>query len=96
VSGLGSDTAVCWDPYDAGFASDPYPTFARLREETPLYYKERYDFYAVSRYADVERGLPDWEAFSSARGSVLELIKSAIEMPPGTLIFEDPRASPAE
>jgi cytochrome P450 len=92
VSGLSSDTAVSWDPYDARFASDPYPTFARLREEAPLYYNEQYDFYAVSRYADVERGLPDWETFSSARGSVLELIKSGIEMPPGTLIFEDPRA----
>jgi cytochrome P450 len=92
VSSLSSDTAVYWDPYDARFASDPYPTFARLREEAPLYYNEPYDFYAVSRYADVERGLPDWETFSSARGSVLELIKSGIEMPPGTLIFEDPRA----
>jgi cytochrome P450 len=85
-------TAVYWDPYDARFASDPYPTFARLREEAPLYYNEQYDFYAVSRFADVERGLPDWETFSSARGSVLEFLKSGIEMPPGTLIFEDPPA----
>jgi len=83
-------TAVYWDPYDARFAPDPYPTFARLREEAPLYYNEQYDFYAVSRFADVERGLPDWETFSSARGSVLEFLKSGIEMPPGTLIFEDP------
>jgi cytochrome P450 len=92
VSVVSSDTAVNWDPYDARFASDPYPTFARLREEAPLYYNEQYDFYAVSRYADVERGLPDWKTFSSARGSVLELIKSGMVMPPGTLIFEDPRA----
>jgi cytochrome P450 len=87
-----SDTTVYWDPYDARFASDPYPTFARLREEAPLYYNEQHDFYAVSRYEDVERGLPDWATFSSARGSLLELIKQGIEMPPGTLIFEDPRA----
>jgi cytochrome P450 len=85
-------TAVCWDPYDARFTRDPYPTFARLREEAPLYYNEQYDFYAVSRFADVERGLPDWETFSSARGSVLEFVKSGMEMPPGTVIFEDPAA----
>jgi cytochrome P450 len=92
VSVVSSDAAVYWDPYDARLASDPYPTFARLREEAPLYYNEQYEFYALSRYADLERGLADWETFSSARGSLLELIKSGIEMPPGTLVFEDPRA----
>jgi cytochrome P450 len=91
VSAISSDTAVYWDPYDGTLMQDPYPAFARLREEAPLYYNDAYDFYAVSRYADVERGLPDWERFSSARGSILELVKSGIEIPPGTLIFEDPR-----
>lgn len=92
MSVASSDTAVSWDPYDARFARDPYPTFARLREEAPLYYNEQYDFYALSRHADMEQGLADWETFSSARGSLLELIKSGLEMPPGTLIFEDPGA----
>jgi cytochrome P450 len=92
VSTVDSDAAVYWDPYDASLASDPYPTFARLREEAPLYYNERYDFYALSRYADLEQGLADWETYSSARGSLLELVKSGIEMPPGTLVFEDPGA----
>jgi cytochrome P450 len=88
---VSTDNAVYWDPYDAELARDPYPTYRRLREEAPLYYNDKHDFYAVSRYADLERGLPDWGTFSSARGSILELIKSGIEIPPGTLIFEDPR-----
>jgi cytochrome P450 len=92
VSAIGSDTAVYWDPYDSDLMRDPYPAFARLREQAPLYYNDAYDFYAVSRYADVERALPDWQTFSSARGSILELVKSGIEIPPGTLIFEDPRS----
>jgi cytochrome P450 len=92
VSTVSSDSAVYWDPYDVRLGSDPYPALARLREEAPLYYNEQYDFYALSRYADLEQGLADWETFSSARGSLLELIKSGIEMPPGTLVFEDPRA----
>jgi len=87
---VSTEGAVNWDPYDAKFTADPYPTFRRLREEAPLYYNEPYDFYAVSRYADVASGLPDWQTFSSARGGILELIKMNIEMPPGTLIFEDP------
>src|ERR1044071_6672785 len=81
---------VSWDPYDAGFVTDPYPTYRRLRDEAPLYYNEKHDFYAVSRYADLERALPDWRTFSSAKGNILELIQSGIEIPPGTLIFEDP------
>ncbi|XVQ09731.1 cytochrome P450 [Spirillospora sp. CA-255316] len=87
---VSTESAVYWDPYDPRFWSDPYPTYRRLREEAPLYYNEKHDFYAVTRFADVERGLPDWKTFSSARGGILELIKSGIEIPPGTLIFEDP------
>ena len=79
-----------WDPYDASFAADPWPRFNRIREHAPLYYNEPHDFYAVSRYADVERVLTDTQTFSSARGVMLELIKLNMEMPPGTLIMEDP------
>jgi cytochrome P450 len=79
-----------YDPYDIEINADPYPVFRKLREEAPLYFNEQHDFYAVSRYDDVERGLVDNETFISGRGGILELIKADIEMPPGTLIFEDP------
>src|SRR2546421_239226 len=81
---------VYYDPYDVGIDADPYPVFKRLRDEAPLYYNEQYDFYAVSRFADVERGFADAKRFISGRGGILELIKANIEMPSGTLIFEDP------
>ncbi|HWE57281.1 MAG TPA: cytochrome P450 [Acidimicrobiales bacterium] len=81
---------VYYDPYDVGIAADPYPTYRRLREEAPLYYNEPHDFFAVSRYEDVERGLLDPETFISGRGGILELIRANIEMPPGVFIFEDP------
>jgi cytochrome P450 len=79
-----------WDPFDAELAKDPYPLYARLREEAPLYRNDRHDFYAVSRYADCQSGLADWRTFSSVRGDILEIIQSGMEMPSGTLIFEDP------
>jgi cytochrome P450 len=81
---------VYYDPYDFEIDADPYPVWKRLRDEAPLYYNEKYDFYAVSRYEDVERCLMDWQTYSSAEGSVLELIKAHVEMPPGMFIFEDP------
>ncbi|WP_439136030.1 cytochrome P450, partial [Pseudomaricurvus sp.] len=83
------DDAVYYDPYLREIVENPYPVYRRLREEAPLYYNSQYDFYAVSRYDDVRKGLSDHKTFSSARGAILELIKSNIEMPPGTFVFED-------
>jgi cytochrome P450 len=83
-------SAVYYDPYDFEIDSDPYPVWKRLRDERPLYYNERYDFYALSRFEDVERGLLDWRTYISGKGSVLELIKSGVEIPPGSILFEDP------
>ena len=81
---------VYFDPYNVEINADPYPTFARLREEAPLYYNEEFDFYALSRFADVNKALIDHETFSSARGAIIELIKANIDIPSGALIFEDP------
>ena len=69
---------------------NPYPVFRRLREEAPLYYNEQYDFYAVSRFSDVESGFSNRETFSSSRGDVLEYIKADMEIPSGMFIWEDP------
>ncbi|MEZ5143461.1 MAG: cytochrome P450 [Acidimicrobiales bacterium] len=82
--------SVYYDPFDVDIDADPYPTFARLREEAPLYRNDRYDFWALSRYDDVEKGLVDWQTFSSARSDILEVIQSGAEMPPGVVMFEDP------
>jgi cytochrome P450 len=60
------DTEVYYDPYDIDIVHDPYPVYARLREEAPVYYNERYDFWAISRYADVEKALANWEPFPTA------------------------------
>jgi cytochrome P450 len=79
-----------YDPYDFEIDADPYPVWKRLRDEAPLYYNEKYDFFAVSRYDDVERCLVEWQTYSSGRGSVLEIIKANAQMPPGLFIFEDP------
>ena len=81
---------IYYDPYDFEIDADPYRVWKRLRDEAPLYYNEKYDFYALSRFDDVERGLSDWQTYSSAEGSVLEVIKANMEMPPGLFIFEDP------
>ncbi|OBK84153.1 cytochrome [Mycolicibacter heraklionensis] len=79
-----------YDPYDVDLNSNPYPMFRRLREEAPLYYNAEHDFYALSRFDDVNKALVDHQTFSSARGAILELIKANTPIPPGLILFEDP------
>ena len=83
-------TAPYYDPYDFEIDADPYPVWKRLRDEYPLYYNDKHDFYTVTRWDDVESGLKDHRRFISSHGSVLEIIKSGATMPPGLLIFDDP------
>jgi cytochrome P450 len=87
---VSSPSDVYYDPYKVEINADPYPVFRRLREEAPLYYNEPHDFYAVSRFDDVERGLLNRETYISGRGAILELIKANIQFPSGVLLFEDP------
>ena len=87
-----AETELYYDPYDVGITADPYLVYRRLRDEAPLYYNQTHDFFAVSRYAEVERGLHDPATYISGRGGILELIRAGIELPPGIFIFEDPPA----
>ncbi|VEG56963.1 cytochrome P450 [Mycolicibacterium aurum] len=79
-----------YDTQSVALNMNPFAVFARLREEAPLYYNAKHDFYALSRYDDVNKAVIDHQTFISGRGALLEIIKSGMEIPPGTLIFEDP------
>jgi cytochrome P450 len=84
------ESDVYYDPYDVAINADPYPTYGSLRQEAPIYYNERYDFWAISRHRDVEKAFVNPETFSSRRGPILELIKSDFISPPGNILSEDP------
>ena len=86
---LPTDGDLYYDPYDFDIDVDPYPVWRRMREEQPLHYNEKYDFFAVSRFDDVENALRDWDTFRSGRSSILELIRADIELRPGNILFED-------
>jgi cytochrome P450 len=83
-------SGISYDPYDAAIDADPYPIYRRLRDEAPIYHNEQYDFYALSRFEDVERALVDWETFSNSRSDILEIVQSGFELPSGVVMFEDP------
>lgn len=48
-----------FDPSDPDFLHDPYPTYARLRERSPIVWHEPWGAWVVTRYRDVDRLLRD-------------------------------------
>ena len=87
------DSDIYYDPYDFDIDADPYPLWHRMRDEAPLYFNEKYDFYALTRFDDVEPGLLDGETYRSGKGSVLEIIRADSEVSPGIILWEDPRST---
>ncbi|MGV0605586.1 cytochrome P450 [Mycolicibacterium sp. XJ1904] len=79
-----------YDPFDFDIDDDPYPIWKRMRDEAPLYYNDKYNFYALSRYDDVAQGLHDWDTYRSGKGTTMDVIMSGVDVPPGVILFEDP------
>lgn len=69
-----------YDPTDWQTQIDPYETYAWLREEAPVYYNERLDFWALSRFEDVWDAHLDFDTFSSAWGQTLEKVATPLPM----------------
>ena len=61
-----------FSPYDYAIHEDPYPTYARLRDEAPLFHNEEEGFWALSRHADVIDGFRDTARLSSSHGVSLD------------------------
>jgi cytochrome P450 len=78
-----------WDPFDVEIDTAPYDIWKRLRDEAPVYRNDALDFWALSRYDDIEAAHRDVATFSSAHGTVLEMM-SAERVPTSMMIFLDP------
>ncbi len=67
---------VVFDPYSEDFFCAPFDTYRRMRDEAPVYYNEKYDFWALTRYDDVAAAIKDHETYSSAKGVTLDIVKA--------------------
>ncbi|MFI5315666.1 MAG: cytochrome P450 [Myxococcota bacterium] len=65
-------TPLEYNPFAYEIHEDPYPTYARLRDEAPVYHNEALDFYALSLHADVLAALKDTERFTNTHGVSVE------------------------
>jgi cytochrome P450 len=81
---------VVFDPFSNDFFNTPYATYRRMRDEEPVYYSEVYDFYALTRHADVVAAIKDSDTFSSSRGVDLEMVQSGNPVPPLIIMMDRP------
>jgi cytochrome P450 len=71
-------TASTYDPLAPDELRDPYPSFAQLRREAPVFYDTRMGLWTVARQADVLAVLRDVENFSN--GSALPWFDPPVEI----------------
>lgn len=62
------------NPYDYDFHEDPFPYYARLRDEAPVYHNEELNFWALSRHQDVLEGFRHDGVLSNSEGVSLDPI----------------------
>jgi cytochrome P450 len=85
-----SNDLIDFDPFSDTFFDDPYDTYARLRDEAPVYFNEKYGFYALSRYADVVAAHGDPHRLVSSYGITLEMLQHKQPMDTNIMIMMDP------
>jgi cytochrome P450 len=54
-----------FDPFSSAYLADPYPVYARLHADQPIFHDTTLDYWVLSRYADIKAVLRDHESFSS-------------------------------
>jgi cytochrome P450 len=87
-----SDPPPEFDPFSDEYFNDPYDLYRRMRDESPVYFNEKYGFWALFRYDDVCAAHKDWQTFSSSHGvdlstlttdpEIIKMYRSVIMMDP--------------
>lgn len=70
---------LVFHPYSQEYFDNPYEVYERMRDEAPLYCDEDEDFYALTRHEDVAAAFKDHDAFSSARGCDLGMVRGPVQ-----------------
>jgi len=78
-----------WDPIDPALRDDPYPLWKRLRDEAPVYHNEKYDFWTLSRFHDIEAAHKDVETYINAHTTTLEMMTPE-PVDTGIILWLDP------
>jgi len=80
-----------YDPYSYELDEDPYPTYRWMQDHAPVYHNVEHDFWALTRFRDCHDALVDFETYSSAYGTVLELMNGSVFEAPMIIFMDPPR-----
>ena len=81
---------VHYDPYDHDIIEDPYPVYARMRDEAPVYHLEEYGAWVLSRFDDIWDLSADVEASSVAKGNTTSHLLTKVQPPSPMFALMDP------
>ncbi len=59
---------VEYDPFSQEFQADPFPVYRWMRDEAPVFYSAKWNWWALSRFADVRAAATDPQTFLSYEG----------------------------
>lgn len=76
------------DPFALESLQDPFAADGAVREIGPVVHVEKHDYYAVTRFKEIRKGLRDWRTFSSTDRPFYE----DSEFRPRIVLFEEPPA----
>jgi cytochrome P450 len=82
-----------FDPFSDEYFNGPYDLYKRFRDEAPVYFNEKYGFWALFRYHDILPAHKDWQTFSSAHGvdlSTLNTDEALIKMYRSLIMMDPP------
>jgi len=80
-----------YEPADPEVLADPYPLYARLRDEAPLH-RAPLGFWVLSRFDDVSRSAFDTATYSSAQGLTWEVDEiTRLGLKPTLVMMDRPR-----
>jgi len=57
-----------YDPFSDEFKADPFPVYEWMRDQAPVYYSQRWGWWALSRFEDVRAAATDPATFLSFEG----------------------------
>lgn len=81
---------VNYDPYDQATIENPFPVYAKMRDQAPAYHLEEYGAWALSRFDDIWDVSADVEASSVAKGNTTSHLLTRVQPPSPMFALMDP------
>jgi len=81
-----------YDPFSDSVMQNPWPHYAALRREAPVYYLEKYDTWFLSKFEDIRASTTN-DVFTAERGVTPEMVMLKAPPPPDPVfsMLDQPR-----